>query len=707
MGFAIAATLLAAQCELGIRQDEVDVQLLPKTVAALENPSALGARLSDALRDRRKIAFEQTLTYYCPKPRRAPVFAAHDAGCSKARVRIHRSGKIDYRDDAHLNPGSWCILGDGTPPARIIAALRANTAFEEDGYCFDAEVNTVYGPHDGPPGSFGVLRLWSGLPNAADLELAQTDAKKRVEALLGAAAASVLQTKWATLLSLAPADKKPAPADVRKIVCLPLGALCAHEPFKAILDSLEKTEWKYSCAELEAKVTAKPVKAAALFEATRALALAHQPAEAVVLPSPWYAGDIPSAREPQIVALASGSGSIRLDPGFTASTELAVFAHDLSRKDVASLSRGKNKIVAEPSPLAILSAVLIRSAMAATGVSASAGADQFEAEKPCDPAGDPKTLDECLLEKLRAIAPKAAEAVELKPTGDFDDAVRRLGALKLQLENPAVTALEGGAMGPFLEKYYRRIAAHDDFLGAVLPNATGTISSPFTSRIVPGDALEAGYPYEARICRDSTDCTIDTDKTKVTARRRFIVEEAHAIVSTATELAGVISTSDRPLGGYEFQRIGGVSGPQEFHQLRAVDGVADYLTISQLIVIYPVAAISDRRQFAERFAFAFGPTLFRSDQPEFFKQWNFRLGIELVDRLMFTAGYAFRFVDEPAGRFRAGDTVALDIGAEPPRFQTESTLIHLLGVGIAVDLGVLGDAASAMQKVFAGEEGER
>lgn len=710
MGFAIAAMLLAAQCDLGLRDDEVDAPLLPKTLAALEDPRAIGARLSDALDDQKKIAFEETLTFYCPKPRPAPVHAENDAACSKARVRIHRSGKIDYRDDPTLNPGTWCVIDDAGSEKRIIAALRANTAFDEEGYCFDAKVATVYGPHDGPPGSFGVLRLWSMPPNAADLETIQKEAKKRVEALLEAAAASVVQTKWASHIALGLPDKKPAPAEVRKALCQinpHLRPLCARELFAKILDGLEKQEWKYTCEDLQAKITAKPVKTAALFEATRALALAHQPADAVILPWPWFTGEFPTERSPQIIALSSGSGSIKLDNGLAEGSEIAVFAYDLGRKDLASLSRGKNKITPEPSPLAILGALLIRSAIGVTGIGATAGAEQIEVEGACEPGSEQAKSEPCLLRKLRAIDEKAARAAELKFGGDFDEAVREVGALKTRLDDPATSALEGGAMGQFLEKYYRRALADDQFLGNALPNATGPLSSPFTSRMVPADELEAGYAYEARICRDTAECTLDTDKTKVTARRRFVVEEAHAIFSTATELAGMISTSDRPLGGYEFQPIGGVSGPQEFHQLRAVDRASDYLTISQLLVIYPAAAISDEPQFVERFAIGLGPTLFRSDEPEFLKQWNFRAGLELVDRLMLTAGYSFRFVDEPAGRYRAGDQIAIDRGDDPPKFQTDRKLVHLIGVGIAVDLAVLGDAASAVGRVFDGEGGGR
>jgi hypothetical protein len=113
------------------------------------------------------------------------------------------------------------------------------------------------------------------------------------------------------------------------------------------------------------------------------------------------------------------------------------------------------------------------------------------------------------------------------------------------------------------------------------------------------------------------------------------------------------------------------------------------------------------RYFQDRWLLALGPTLTVGGSSEVFSQWNGRVAYRWGDRGTYvTFGPSVRFLSQPED-FALHDRVSVPrpasgAAAEAPRFRTTTGAELQLDIGLAIDIGTLGAAASDVLKTFGG-----
>lgn len=213
-----------------------------------------------------------------------------------------------------------------------------------------------------------------------------------------------------------------------------------------------------------------------------------------------------------------------------------------------------------------------------------------------------------------------------------------------------------------------------------------------SSRVRTTDDLDGGYQYVLQICRNAAACNDKTSDEDRSALLRIDVQNHHLCVSTATEMALNYVVDNQPIGGYRFEQIGGVTGPDQFWQLRQQNAFVDHVTFSQLVVGYPFCRTENR--WADGLGFAFGPSVFNGSGVDFLTQWNFRPIVWepwFARGLLITLGFAVRTIQVPTAEFPDGVVLAVDRNMNvAPKFSSDTKAIWELSLGLAVDLSVLG-----------------
>lgn len=668
-------------------------------------------------------------------------------------------------------PGSWCLAPrprehrrDLNWGARAIVALRRADQLARDTQCYAATPGVVYrGPAiaDDPYAAMEV-KIWAGHADDALARQAAAAAADARQTLADAIAAFVHHKLASRLVEAAGAKtldeafRDTDPAALSADYCGPTAealqderaALCAAggggkpPAFARALQQVQSElplDWnamratlhpaaqgvngsipgpvKARLCETAAQLAAPPLAARdKLDAAARRLTLLSQRAGEQQVPFPVLTAELPLGDNPDLVELTplAHRRRVKIARERHGGDTVVAFVHDLQIGNdpahpvqTAALFQGK-QVVQDGTQLAEAFALIFKTVAAIEGV-ALPGAGAKTATAPCNKRDAPDRYRDCLignyLDDLEDQGQATGELKEaLRPDGERDFA-RRIDELE-RLVRVMKNAPDDGTRRAFIEVLVLRIQ-EDGLLGNPLSATAETPSASLYSRMLRSDDVDAGYEYEVRICHDSPDCTAKTEDGSISASAIVKVSERHLVVGTATELSWGINLSSVPLGGYRFDPVGGPGGPQSFFALRSHDGVEDQTTFSQLVMFYPLALCKDVSW--QGLALGAGPSLFGPDRSAFLKQWNLRAGAEIAPSLVLTAGVSARQIDIPAGRFQAGDIVAVAPGDKAPMFAQSPKWAWQISFGLSIDLAVVGKviagAGSSSQKSAASSGG--
>jgi hypothetical protein len=761
-----ARTAGAYTCEDKINDDATSAEagLLIDLAWALKFTRQVASQLDGAL-DRHD-ATTLLVQRYCPGAgpgtaiERAPLSSGGD--CDGARVVIEPDGTITWQPtDKHkaATPANTFCLRDPVDPKlswgpTAIVALRRARQRERDSICFAAKSGSVYA---GPAldrddnDATGVIKVWAAPPASAlaqPLNQANDDAKKKLSDGIGA----WLRHKWAVYLQ-ADVGAATTPAELKKKVSFDDFAkgVCGHELGKpnlplakdeamfkpcgepAFRTQLEAVHGEF--AELETSVNAvndqKPFPTALaakicqfadksslasslpadkdLTSAERLLILRAQAHGETAVPSPVFAGQFPLSDAPRLVEITPQAPAKRvIKTKFFAGDMILVFAHDLLRatdKDhpgqIAAVFQGK-QLTQEGTEVAQVFYAIFKALASAEGITLTGGGGAVRTLAECDALPDSGQQLYCRL-KVERVSDETELHQALEKQDETRGVVFWIKALAIiGRKRPGISQ----QTQKLLDAAYVAHLRDPALLGDPIPIIAGDPSAPLYSTVLRAEDVQDGYEYDVRICHDVAKCDASVDESSVSAAAIVKVPAAHLIVGTATELSwAVYSTPGVPLGGYTFDPIGGPAGAQAFYQLRGHNSVQDQFTFSQLVLLYPVALAQKLKRARDAwpgFAVGGGPSLFTASQALFLKQWNFRIGFEVLPSFLITLGFSARQIDAPSGRFMAGDIVAVGPKDPAPQFEQSHPWAWQLSLGLAVDLATAGklisDAATSSQK---------
>jgi hypothetical protein len=431
------------------------------------------------------------------------------------------------------------------------------------------------------------------------------------------------------------------------------------------------------------------------------------------VPAPVFAGELPLADAPRLVEITPEAPARRIVKAkLFAGDTILVFAHDLLRAtdrdhpgQIAALFQGK-QLTQEGTEVALIFYSIFKALAGAEGITLTGGAAALVAQTrtvaACDALPDAGERLFCRL-KIEHVS----DETELHQALEKQDGPR---GVVFWVKALAVIGRSHANVSPatqqLLDAAYVAHLQDPALLGDPIPVIAGDPSAPLYSTVLRYEDVQDGYEYDVRICHDVVKCDAAVDASTLSAAAIVRVPAAHLIVGTATELSwGINTTPGLPLGGYGFDPVGGPSGPQAFYQLRGHNGVQEQFTFSQLVLLYPVALaqkLNHARDAWPGFAVGGGPSLFTAAQAAFLTQWNLRVAFEVLPSLLLTLGVSARQIDAPAGRFMAGDVVAVGAKDPAPPFEQSHPWAWQVSLGIAVDLATAGkliaDAATSAQK---------
>lgn len=225
----------------------------------------------------------------------------------------------------------------------------------------------------------------------------------------------------------------------------------------------------------------------------------------------------------------------------------------------------------------------------------------------------------------------------------------------------------------------------------------------YTSSVLLLHEAGENKQYRFAVCQNVAACDEKTDDQSITSDLR-IRARTHPYVSLGTEL-----TMDVPLypgraayGGYQFVQVSGGLGPNKLYELQPSQDFAQQLTISALLIAYPLASMDC--PLARGTGVALEGGLFRGGQPAFLSQWGFRILYEpqFARGLFISTGLSWRSVSVPVG-LNPGTLIAVPSSSESaPAFNGRITWIPAFSVGFGVDLGVVGEAMKGVGDAFSG-----
>lgn len=190
---------------------------------------------------------------------------------------------------------------------------------------------------------------------------------------------------------------------------------------------------------------------------------------------------------------------------------------------------------------------------------------------------------------------------------------------------------------------------------------------------------------------------------QVSASRAFAVRSHRPYVSTGTEISVdlPIWPKETPLGGYRFEKVAGISGPDQLYQLLPQSSPQQHVSFAQLVILYPFARCESR--WFEGLGLAAGPTFIRASGTGAFTQLNLRVLWEppFTRGVLVSFGPSLRWLDVPLN-YQQGMLVAQPPAAAEPTFAATSRFMVLFSLGVVLDEVVVGKAVA--EKLTAGKQ---
>ncbi|CAM3328943.1 hypothetical protein G4177_24655 [Corallococcus sp. ZKHCc1 1396] len=208
--------------------------------------------------------------------------------------------------------------------------------------------------------------------------------------------------------------------------------------------------------------------------------------------------------------------------------------------------------------------------------------------------------------------------------------------------------------------------------------------------------------YRFAVCQNVAACDEKTDVQSITADLR-VRALTHSYVSLGTEV-----TVDVPLypdkaayGGYQFVQVSGGLGPNKIYELQPSEDFSRQVTISALLIGYPLAGKDS--PWIRGVGLALEGGLFRGGQPAFLSQWGGRVIYEFPGArgLFISTGVSWRSVSVPVG-IAPGTLIAVPSSGSSPAYNGRITWLPAFSLGFGIDLGVVGEAVKSVGDTFTG-----
>jgi len=614
---------------------------------------------------------------YCPEKTSAfDGKGAKGQGCGDASVTLWPGGKAHYQPDKKA--GTFCLEPTEDWGVRVMVHVRTTSQLPGYGECGEAFPGQVYqysGANEARP--IIDLRVWAGW---GEKELgAERKAASEVgkTALLFQLKRAVL-LKWAIALLDAPDASKVTAADGVDAVMKELNVkkwpdakpwVDALESYKSELAAVEKGGLKDRC-EFGARWTpiADDVPSIARLahaleskdsdpqKALARLTLAFQKEGQQKFPFPVFAGTLPGT-----------------DQGF----QLLATSADAGWRKHAGLIYGGDQFL-------FLAYNMARESKTAEG--------KFQGDRAVIVKGEQVKVE-----------PSALVKVVLTLARTFLGAAEKSGAkTREDKAGTGCSEKEDEVCWNLANQLFKSLAP------ANLPPLPEGWIAPLTTHVVPSDVLDDNRRYDLRVCRNVEACGGDTDRDDISANLTVTTRARHLLISTATEIGGSFGNA-YPAGGWAFKPRLGSSAPSKLYVLEPRDTWADRVTISQLLILYPLTLCPRwRGTWAEGWAVGFGPTLTVGGEAEVFNQWNARLMLEFPrsSGLLVSVGFSWRNFDVPFG-IQQGNVIAGN--DTPPSFATEGRWDRMVSIGLGIDLSILGDLWKQTESAFSanGEGGDK
>jgi hypothetical protein len=230
--------------------------------------------------------------------------------------------------------------------------------------------------------------------------------------------------------------------------------------------------------------------------------------------------------------------------------------------------------------------------------------------------------------------------------------------------------------------------------------ATETVGRVF------GD-LDAEHVDDLVACASDT-CTAAVDDKTVRARATLTPNRTGSWTLMAEITGGLsvmsrYSVSCRCLGVFEllgppsFEPVNRGDGPDQIFELRTRSDPRNVVSTSLIL----------GRYYSDRWLLGFGPSLLVGTSGGAFTQWNMRFAYRLSDKGAYlTFGPSLRFLPDPVDHQlhdRVSVTKSASGAATAPQIRTYYSPELQLDVGLGIDIGALGAAASDTIKSFGGK----
>ncbi len=723
-----------------VTEGEPPLQDLKEDVqAALNDPGMWGGLLADAAAlpfegepDKLKSATEAFLQAFCQGTPAAPPFALSEEGsatpgnCLQARLRIRPDGSVSYAPASQ--EGTWCFDQPAGWGARIVVQLRRVRQHPLEARCFLATPNVAYQiPEAQDSDPTLVMRVWAEVPGAA-LKTRQDQAVKALQQQAQALLEVITYEQWAQRLrtrsgaqSLAEdftafdEERREAltkTTEFGKAAASGVEVALARlkEDVEALARSPRLTQERI-CSFVSSEGTLDGIASPKLraHEARRALgmleaslrdvALTHQPPGRQYVPWSLQEGEFLAQEKGfRALLLPANLGRARASEKLEAGEKPLVFAYDLQRDQVleenasdkpmrdevtatemvrfgdrAALLKGE-KVQQEASEVGkVLASVL---ALAAQGI----GVSIKSSARPVAPLAKEGVMRDAAKEIRQRLSKVPREPSSLNHLKDLAEAIK----LHLQSGTPL------GA--DTLDRY---AAAFRRFMGGAPPHRNAPPISRYTSKVIEGFPLEEATRYEARVCRGTGSCEDKTEDGSIVAALQFETQGKFPLVSLGLEMGFNGMLGDQPAGGYQFEEISTVGGPDRFFQLRAREGMGHQVSFSPLLLVRPTRSW---------WGVGLGPTWLQGTESAFLKQWNLRAVFSPrgAQDVFVSSGISVRSMRVPA-YVQPNAIVPVPEGQNAPSFASNEGLAWMATIGVGVDLKILGEASKEIARLFQGD----